>query len=85
FYTLIKTLFNTLKVYVFSNKSLKNLTLDSKYKGGGIIFSKAMCKFKYLYGKRQAYTNLINNWWKLYGVREEHRIFLIIINKIYRQ
>ncbi|KAF2175418.1 hypothetical protein K469DRAFT_610885, partial [Zopfia rhizophila CBS 207.26] len=63
FYALIKTLFNTLKVYIFNNKSLKNLTLDSRYIWllYGITFSKAIYKFSYLYSKKRAYVNLINN------------------------
>jgi hypothetical protein len=76
-------------VYVFNNKSLKNLALDSRYiwllqqKGGGIAFSKAVCEFSYLYSKKWAYANLVNNWWKSYGIQEEHYISLTIIEEIY--
>ncbi|KAF2178975.1 hypothetical protein K469DRAFT_597869, partial [Zopfia rhizophila CBS 207.26] len=52
FYVLVKTPFDTLKVYIFNNKSLKNLALDSRYIYGGIIFSKAIYKFSYLHNKK---------------------------------
>ncbi|KAH8585655.1 hypothetical protein B0O99DRAFT_696257 [Bisporella sp. PMI_857] len=47
FYNLIKTLFDTCKVYVFNNEALENLALDPGYirslqqEGGSITFSKA--------------------------------------------
>ena len=91
FYSLIKGLFNISKTYIFNNKSLKNLALDPRYiqllqqKGGSIMFSKAIYKFSYLYRKRRAYGNLINNQQKLYGIREEHRISLTMVGKIYKQ
>ncbi|KAF2176506.1 hypothetical protein K469DRAFT_813152 [Zopfia rhizophila CBS 207.26] len=67
FYGLIKTPFDTSKVYVFDNESLKNLALDPGYirslqqEGGGITFSKAVCEFAYLHSKKQAHANLIDN------------------------
>ncbi|KAH7335628.1 hypothetical protein BKA66DRAFT_435522, partial [Pyrenochaeta sp. MPI-SDFR-AT-0127] len=67
FYALIKTPFNTSKMYVFNNESLKNLALDPRYirslqqEGGGISFSKAVCEFIYLYSKKRAYANLTDN------------------------
>jgi hypothetical protein len=64
---LIKTLFDLAKVYVFNNDSVENLALDLGYiwllqqEGRAITFSKAVCKFAYLYSKKQAYTNLVDN------------------------
>ncbi|KAF2175099.1 hypothetical protein K469DRAFT_611907, partial [Zopfia rhizophila CBS 207.26] len=54
FYILIKTLFDTLKIYIFNNKSLKNFTLDSRYIRllYSITFSKAIYKFSYFYNKK---------------------------------
>jgi hypothetical protein len=79
FYKLIKTPFNLLKVYVFNNNFIENLALDLKY----ITFSKAVYEFSYLYSKKRAYANLVDNRGKLYRIREEHRISLIIMEEIY--
>jgi hypothetical protein len=67
FYKLIKTPFNLSKVYVFNNDFIKNIALDLGYirslqqEGGRITFSKAVYKFSYLYSKKRAFANLINN------------------------
>ena len=88
FYSLIKTLFNTAKTYVFSNKSLENLALNPKYikslqqKSGSASFSKAVCEFAYLYGKMRARANLIDSQQKLYRIQKEHQISLSIIEEI---
>lgn len=55
------------KVYVFDNESLENLALDPGYirslqqEGGGITFSKGVCEFGYLYSKKRAHANLVDN------------------------
>jgi hypothetical protein len=91
FYVLIKTPFDTSKVYVFDNESLENLALDPGYirslqqEGGGITFSKRVCEFAYLRGKNRAHVNLVDNRWRSYGVREEHRISLTMMEEIYQQ
>jgi hypothetical protein len=88
FYALIKTPFNTAKAYVFNNESLKNLALDPGYirslqqQGGGITFSQAVCTFAYLHSKKRAHTNLTDNQWRSYRIREEHRISLSMMDKI---
>jgi hypothetical protein len=91
FYNLIKTPFDTSKVYVFNNESLENLALDPGYirslqqEGGGITFSKAVCEFGYLHSKKRAHANLLDNRWKSYGIREEHRISLTMMEEISQQ
>ena len=91
FYGLIKTPFDTSKAYVFGNESLENLALDPGYvrslqqEGGGISFSEAACRFAYLHGKKRAHTNLTDSRWKSYGVREEHRISLSMMEDICEQ
>ena len=91
FYALIKTPFDLAKVYIFNNDSVENLALDLGYirslqqEGGSITFSKAVYKFSYLYSKKRAYANLIDNWQKSYRIREEHRISLTMIEEIYNQ
>lgn len=91
FYGLIKTPFDSSKVYVFDNDSVENLALDPGYirslqqEGGGITFSKAVCEFGYLHSKKRAYANLVDNRGKSYGIREEHRISLTIMEEIYQQ
>ncbi|RAL58025.1 hypothetical protein DID88_009089 [Monilinia fructigena] len=91
FYALIKTPFDTSKVYVFDNESLENLALDPGYirslqqEGGGITFSKGVCEFGYLHSKKRAYANLVDNQWRSYGIREEHRISLAMMEEIAQQ
>ncbi|KAN0103560.1 hypothetical protein V8E51_011873 [Hyaloscypha variabilis] len=91
FYGLIKTPFDSSKVYVFDNDSVENLALDPGYvrslqqEGGGITFSKAVCEFGYLHSKKRAYANLVDNRGKSYGIREEHRISLTMMEEIYQQ
>jgi hypothetical protein len=91
FYALIKTPFDTSKVYVFDNDALENLALDPGYirslqqEGGGIAFSKGVCEFGYLHSKKRAHANLVDNRWKSYGIREEHRISLTMMEEIYQQ
>jgi hypothetical protein len=91
FYELIKTPFDTSKVYVFDNESVENLALDPGYvrslqqEGAGITFSKRVCEFAYLHSKKRAYANLLDNQRKSYGVREEHRISLTMMEEIYQQ
>jgi hypothetical protein len=91
FYALIKTPFDTSKVYVFDNESLENLALDPGYirslqqEGGGITFSKGVCEFGYLHSKKRAHANLVDNQWKSYGIREEHRISLTMVEEIAHQ
>jgi hypothetical protein len=91
FYAVIKTPFDTTKVYVFDNESLENLALDPGYirslqqEGGGITFSKGVCEFGYLHSKNRAHANLVDNQWKSYGIREEHRISLTMMEEISQQ
>lgn len=90
-YGLIKTPFDTSKTYVFNHDALENLALDPGYirslqqQGGGIAFSKSVCDFAYLQSKRRAHANLIDNRWKSYGIREEHRISLTMMDEICEQ
>ena len=91
FYGLIKTPFDSSKVYVFDNDTVENLALDPGYirslqqEGGGIAFSKAVCEFGYLHSKKRAHANLVDNRGKSYGIREEHRISLTMMEEIYQQ
>jgi hypothetical protein len=91
FYGSIKTPFDSSKVYVFDNDSVENLALDPGYvrslqqEGGGITFSKGVCEFAYLSSKKRAHANLLDNRWRSYGVREEHRISLSMMEEIYQQ
>ena len=91
FYALIKTPFDSTKVYVFDNDSVENLALDPEYvrslqqEDGAVTFSKGVCEFAYLHGKKRAYANLLDNRWRSYGTREEHRISLTMMEEIYEQ
>ncbi|KAK6591266.1 hypothetical protein H4I96_00003 [Botrytis cinerea] len=91
FYGLIKTPFDSSKVYVFDNDSVENLALDPGYiralqqAGGGITFSKAVAEFGYQHSKKRAHANLVDNRAKSYGIREEHRISQTMMEEIYQQ
>lgn len=91
FYVKIKTPFDSAKVYVFDNDSVENLALDPGYlrslwqEGGAVTFSKGVCQFAYLHSKQRAYANLMDNRWRSYGTREEHRISLAMMEEIYAQ
>lgn len=91
FYALIKTPFDSSKVYVFDNDSVENLALDPGYirslqqEGGGITFSKAVCEFGYLHSKKRAHANLIDNRGRSYGIREEHRVSLTVMEEVCQQ
>jgi hypothetical protein len=88
FYGLIKTPFDTSKAYVFSNEALENLALDPGYvrslqqQGGGVTYSRAVCEFAYLHGKKRAHANLVDNQWRSYGIREEHRVSLTLMDAV---
>jgi hypothetical protein len=91
FYQKIKTPFDSTKVYVFDNDSVENLALDPSYvrslqqAGGGITFSKGVCEYAYLHSKKRAHYNVVDNDQKSYGIREEHRITLAMMEQIYQQ
>jgi hypothetical protein len=88
FYALIKTPFDTSEAYVFDNESLENLALNPGYirslqqQGGGITFSHAICTFAYLHSKKPAHATLTDSQWRSYGIREEHRISLSIMDEM---
>jgi hypothetical protein len=91
FYALIKTPFDSSKVYVFNNESLENLALDPGYvrslqqEGAAVSFSRAVCEFAYISSKKRAYANLVDNRGKSYGIREEHRILVTMLEEVYQQ
>jgi hypothetical protein len=88
FYALIKTPFDTSEAYVFDNESLENLALNPGYirslqqQDGGITFSHAICTFAYLHSKKPAHATLTDSQWRSYGIREEHRISLSIMDEM---
>ena len=90
FYSLIKTLFNTAKAYVFNQEALENLALDPGFvrseqqEGRAVTFSKLVLKRAYHHIKERAATNLRDSQRKSYGIREEHRITLTMMYEIDR-
>ncbi|KAL5370972.1 hypothetical protein DPSP01_014565 [Paraphaeosphaeria sporulosa] len=88
FYGNIKTPFDDSKVYVFDNQAVENLALDPGYvrslqqQGGGVTFSESVCKGAYLHSKGRANANLRDNQRKSYGIREEHRVSLTMMDEI---
>ncbi|KAF7441634.1 hypothetical protein A1F99_140680 [Pyrenophora tritici-repentis] len=91
FYGNIKTPFDDSKVYVFDNQALENLALDPGYarslqqQGGNVAFSENVCKGAYLHSKGRAFSNLRDNQRKSYGIREEHRVSLTMMDDICEQ
>ena len=91
FYATIKTPFDVSKVYVFDNEAIENLALDPGYirslqqQGGGATFSENVCKGSYLHSKGRAFSNLRDNQRRSYGIREEHRISLAMMDEICEQ
>ena len=91
FYANIKTPFDDSKVYVFDNEAVENLALDPGYirslqqQGGGATFSENVCKGSYLHSKGRAFSNLRDNERRSYGIREEHRISLTMMDEILAQ
>ncbi|KAF2844277.1 hypothetical protein T440DRAFT_523630 [Plenodomus tracheiphilus IPT5] len=91
FYGLSKTPFDTSKAYVFYNEALENLALDPGYvrslqqQGGGATFSKGVCEVSYLHSKKRAHANLVDNQWRSYGIREEHRVTLTLMDAVREQ
>ncbi|PVH92672.1 hypothetical protein DM02DRAFT_604978, partial [Periconia macrospinosa] len=91
FYANIKTPFDDSKVYVFDNEAAENLALDPGYirslqqQGGGATFSENVCKGSYLHSKGRAFSNLRDNQRQPYGIREEHRVSLTMMDEICEQ
>ena len=91
FYPNIKTPFDVSKVYVFDNEALDNLALDPGYvqslqlQGGGAAFSARVVQKSYLHSKGRAFASLRDNQRRSYGVREEHRVTLTIMDEICEQ
>jgi hypothetical protein len=88
FYNLIKGPFDAAKVYVFENENLENLALDPAYirtlnkAGGAVAFSQATATASYLHGKKRASLNLRDRTRTSFGVREEHRISLELLDAV---
>jgi hypothetical protein len=88
FYANIKTPFDVSKVYVFDNEALDNLALDASYvqslqqQGGGSTFSTAALQKSYLHSKGRASASLRDNQRRSYGIREEHRVTLTLMDKM---
>jgi hypothetical protein len=88
FYGLVKTPFDTAKQYVFWHDALENLALDPGYirslwqAGGRVTFNASTCEHAYLHSKKRAHANLVDNQWRSYGIREEHRVSLAMMDEI---
>lgn len=90
FYNLIKTPFDTTKIYLFQNENLENIALDPAYvrsleqAGGATAFSQASGIKSYLHSKDRAHINLRDYAsWSL-GIREEHRITYELLCELIR-
>jgi hypothetical protein len=88
-YNLIKVPFDAAKTYIFENEGLENLALDPLYilslqqEGKGQAFSVKACQYSYLKSKHRAYVNLQDNQRRSYGVREESRVSLLLLDEVY--
>ena len=88
FYSAVKTLFDSAKVYIFNNDALENLALDPAYvrllqqEGGAVAFSEQACWLSYLHSKQQVHVNLTNNCQHFYSLCKEFCIALSLIEDI---
>ena len=88
FYGTIKSPFDVSKVYVFDNQAIENLALDPGYirslqqQGGGPAFNERTCKESYKHSKQRVASSLQDNQRRSYGVREEHRVSLTMMDEI---
>jgi hypothetical protein len=88
FYGLIKISFDAAKVYIFNNEALENIALDPGYvqtlkqAGKGVAFSQKTCEISYLHSKARANANFLDNQWRSYGTREEHRVSMAVAERI---
>ena len=88
FYGTIKSPFDVSKVYVFDNQAIENLALDPGYirslqqQGGGSAFNERTCKESYKHSKQRVASSLQDNQRRSYGVREEHRVSLTMMDEI---
>ncbi|KFZ25059.1 hypothetical protein V502_00463 [Pseudogymnoascus sp. VKM F-4520 (FW-2644)] len=88
FYNVVKAPFDAAKVYIFNNDSLESIALDPAYvrslykAGGATAFSQKACLTSYLYSKTRAHVNLADCKSKSYGIREEHRLSLSMVDEI---
>ncbi|KAK7178799.1 hypothetical protein PSPO01_15136 [Paraphaeosphaeria sporulosa] len=88
FYANLKNCFEDTKVYVFHNPALELLALDPSYiqtlqqQGGGPAFTQNVLKKGYLHSKGRANANLKDGRDCSYGIREEHRVSLTMMEEI---
>src|ERR1700751_1927439 len=87
-YNLIKTPFDAAKVYVFNSDHQENIALDPAYvrtlhkAGGAVAFTQKAGISSFLHQKKRAQINLRDNAKKSYGIREEHRISIQLLDEI---
>ena len=90
FYNVVKAPFDAAKVHVFGNDGLENVALDPAYvrglhkAGGAAAFSQEASLRSYLHSKTRAHVNIASGMQKSYGIREEHRLSLVLIDEILR-
>ena len=90
FYNVVKAPFDAAKVHVFGNDGLENVALDPAYvrglhkAGGAAAFSQEASLRSYLHSKTRAHVNIASGMHKSYGIREEHRLSLVLIDEILR-
>ncbi|OBT51006.1 hypothetical protein VE04_09284 [Pseudogymnoascus sp. 24MN13] len=88
FYNVVKAPFDAAKIYVFGNDGLENIALDPAYvkglhkAGGATAFSQEASLKSYLHSKTRAHENIASGMHKSYGIREEHRLSLTLVDEI---
>ena len=89
FYNLVKNAFDAAKVYPFENEALENLALDPDYVEslkhvgkGANTFSTKVCRTSYLHSKQRTHAALLDNQWRSFGTREEHRLSLALVLRV---
>lgn len=91
FYSSTKEIFDSAKIYPFTDELLEALAIDPFLKasivgaGGGRTANRHRIANSYFESRDRSMESLKAGAWKSYGLREEHRVSLDLLNDIYQE
>ena len=91
FYSSTKEIFDSSKIYPFTDELLEALAIDPFLKasiigaGGGHTVNRQRIANSYFESRDRSIQSLKAGTWKSYGLREEHRVSLDLLNNIYQE
>jgi len=91
FYSSTKEIFDSAKIYPFTDELLEALAIDPYLKasiisvGGGRSVNRQRIANSYFESRDRSMESLKAGTWKSYGIREEHRVSLDLLNNIYQE